>query len=135
MKKFAKTIGYVLSLMAVMATLGGHWIALQTVAWTCMIVDLSKTETLTSAITKTFDASHPCKLCLAIRDGRQQEQREDKKPLWSNFEDGLTFILESRSPSLPPPSSIAHLSVPVTQFLHTDWIQAPPSPPPRAIAA
>jgi len=37
------------------AMLGGHWLVLQSVAWTRMLADFSRQDSLPAAISKTFD--------------------------------------------------------------------------------
>jgi len=71
-------LGCGLCLVAIAATLGGHWLALQSIAWTCMIIDSSRQAPIREAIAMVFDGKHPCSLCLSIREGRQQEQAENK---------------------------------------------------------
>jgi hypothetical protein len=58
-------------------SLGLHWTALQLVAWTGMIVSYSREGSVAEAVSKTFDGAHPCKLCLAIKEGRAQEKKSD----------------------------------------------------------
>jgi len=57
--RLAKT----LALFAAIQILGGHWMALQSVAWLTMVIDYSKQTTLGDALEKTFDGAHPCALC------------------------------------------------------------------------
>ena len=47
-------------LLAAIQILGGHWLALQSVAWLGMLADYSRGATLITAIEKTFDGEHPC---------------------------------------------------------------------------
>ena len=63
------------------ATLGGHWFALQSIAWSRMIADFSHRDSLGTAIAKTFSGKYPCSLCLQVRSGiHQEEERQDKLP-------------------------------------------------------
>lgn len=54
-------------------SLGLHWAVLQSVAWAGMVVSFSRTESIASAIGKTFDGKHACKLCRLVQDGRSAE--------------------------------------------------------------
>lgn len=60
-------------------SLGLHWAALQLVAWTGMIVTYSRDASVAEAVSKTFDGEHPCKLCLAIKEGRAQEKKQEQQ--------------------------------------------------------
>ncbi len=57
-------------------TLSFHWAVLQSVAWTTMLVERLRTQSVTSAFSTTFDGKHPCQLCLVIRDGRTGNTKE-----------------------------------------------------------
>ena len=46
--------------------IGMHWVILQSVAWTGMIIVYSQTAPLREALAKTFDGEHPCGLCKAV---------------------------------------------------------------------
>lgn len=61
-------------------SLGLHWAALQTVAWTGMIVAYTQEAGVRQGLAMTFDGAHPCPLCKAIEKGRTEEQ-QDQKPL------------------------------------------------------
>jgi hypothetical protein len=54
--------------LALFLTTGGHLAILQGVAWTNMIRDFAKTESIGTALEKTFDGQHPCTLCKKITE-------------------------------------------------------------------
>ena len=56
--------------------LGLHWTVLQTVAWTRMLLDYSRSAPLRTAVAMTFDGRHPCALCQVIKQGRESEQKQ-----------------------------------------------------------
>ena len=56
------------------ATMGLHWVALQTVAWTQMLVSYSQQESFPDAVKKTFDGQHPCDLCKVVQAGQNEEK-------------------------------------------------------------
>lgn len=63
--------------LAVFTSVGGHWAVLQGIAWTGMLVEYSVADgSLIKAVTKTFDGEHPCKMCLSITEGKQEESKE-----------------------------------------------------------
>jgi hypothetical protein len=119
-------------LLAAVLLSGGPWSVLQVIAWARMVVVYSQQGSLTSALVKTFDGRHPCALCLQIRQGEREDQRnphqnprERSEGTTELFCDGQrtsvplapTLVLEL---PLPPPASYSHL------------LEAPPRPPPRA---
>jgi hypothetical protein len=54
--------------LALFLTTGGHLAILQGVAWTNMVRDFAKTESIGTALEKTFDGQHPCTLCKKITE-------------------------------------------------------------------
>ena len=54
--------------LALFLTTGGHLAILQGVAWTKMVRDFSRTESIGKAIEKTLDGQHPCHLCKTITE-------------------------------------------------------------------
>ena len=61
-------------LVAMLQICGGHWLALQSLAWTEMLVAYSRDAQLTEAVAKTFDGQHPCALCRTIEQGKKSER-------------------------------------------------------------
>lgn len=87
-------LGKFLVILALVATTGLHWAALQSVAWTAMLEDNLHSDSFCVAVTKTFDGQHPCPLCKAIAAGKQSEkktaasiqsQKLEFPPLKNNF--------------------------------------------------
>ena len=61
---------------ALVLTTGAHWAALQTVAWTTMFAaNLSSQQSLTEAVSETFDGKHLCPLCKAIAAAKNSEKK------------------------------------------------------------
>jgi hypothetical protein len=131
MNRLVRTIGCGLSLVAVVATLGGHWLALQSVAWARMVATFSRDEPILSAIFKTFDGKHPCTLCLKIQQGWQQEQKEQQKQPGVEAEKRSDLICEARLTRAPEAPRAATPAVPLVPILHADFLESPPTPPPR----
>ena len=64
--------------MALVLATGLHWAALQTVAWTAMFAaNLASQQSLTEAVSQTFDGEHPCPLCKAIAAGKKSEKKSE----------------------------------------------------------
>jgi hypothetical protein len=119
-------LGRVFVVFALVATLGVHWVLLQTVAWTTMLASNLQSGSLHDAMTKTFDGEHPCCLCKAIAAAKKSEQKnqitfEKQKLDFTPTEKNLVLIAPSR---LEPPTQkdCSSESVP----------RKPPTPPPRA---
>ena len=69
--------GKFIVVVALVTTTGLHWAMLQSVAWTTMLADNLRTQSLTEAVTHTFDGKHPCCLCKAIAAGKKSEQKKE----------------------------------------------------------
>lgn len=121
--------GLAAALVALFVMLGGHWAVLQSVAWARMLADFSRTESLGAAIEKTFDGEHPCPMCLKIRVGKAQEQKQAPVVKWEKLPE-FVFDLGGIAAPCPPESCFAATSfVPVC---FSDFSSPPPKPPPRA---
>lgn len=112
-------------------SLGLHWAVLQSVAWTGMIVRYSQTDTLFSAIQKTFDGKHPCSLCRFINEARNQRDNrsEDKLPTFPNKLDPAPLTDPTWSCSAPEVAPLVLKSSPFPLPLTRE----PLTPPPRAL--
>lgn len=111
---------------ALIVAVGGHWAMLQSVAWVGMAVNYSKSEPISVALKKTFDGEHPCKLCIAVKKGQQEEQQQAVLKVETKLDflclDPFAFV----SPALPF-TLLSHrpdIALPRTE--------APPLPPPRS---
>ncbi|WP_395717637.1 hypothetical protein [Prosthecobacter sp.] len=65
-----------LVVMLVCLSLGMHWVLLQGVAWTGMIISFASQGTVLEAVEKTFDGQHGCALCAKVKEGRESSQKE-----------------------------------------------------------
>ena len=62
-----------------MGSIGLHWALLQTVAWAGMIVTYThESSSLTTALERTFDGKHPCKICVVVEEGKKAEKHSDQ---------------------------------------------------------
>ena len=119
--------GRIATISALCLSIGLHWIALQSLAWTTMVIDYSKSAPLCQAIAQTFDGAHPCSLCHVVNKGKNSEKKQDLQsstpkidmicaPLASQFVRAfVSFEYEKRdsfsvelghSPPVPPPRSL-----------------------------
>jgi hypothetical protein len=121
--------GHFLMIVALLATSGAHWAALQSVAWTTMLAENLQSASVSQALEKTFDGRHPCPLCKAVAAGKAAEQKSD-------------FTLELKKLECPPaPERFVLVApaqfqlLPQTDFFAEALTQEPPVPPPRAVFA
>ena len=90
-----------LALIACLHLVGGHWFALQTVAWVGMFVENQREASLGEALEKTFDGQHPCALCCAIEKGKQSEDSQKLVEITTK----LNAVLVA-SVALPPQTAV-----------------------------
>jgi hypothetical protein len=131
MNRFMRTIGCGLCLVAIVATLGGHWLALQSIAWGRMIADFSRQDSVGTAIAKTFSGKYPCSLCLKVRSGMHQDkERQDKLP-WLKTEKMPEAVWQLCCVTAPSAPTAPRHDQPFVPTLHAEFIDSPPAPPPR----
>jgi hypothetical protein len=110
---------------------GAHWVALQTTAWTGMLISRSLASSVADAIETTFDGKHPCPMCSAIANAKQSEQQSEQSfDLLKKI--GEAKYLEMSSVELVHNSFPSIVSWPVSSFDGLTRSEAPPTPPPRA---
>lgn len=126
-----RTIGCGLCCVAVVATLGGHWLALQSIAWGRMIAEFSRQDSVGTAITKTFSGEYPCSLCLKIRHELHQEQERQAKLPGLKTEELPEAAWQLRFATAPGAPTKPRHEQPFVPTLHADFIDSPPAPPPR----
>jgi hypothetical protein len=116
-----------LALCAALMLVGGHWAALQVVAWTGMLWTYSSEGSLITAVEKTFDGQHPCDLCKTIAKSRSSEEKAPARaPLQLAKIDAVVL---TESGMAEPVFGETNWS-PVT--VHGEMrLETPPVPPPR----
>jgi hypothetical protein len=119
-------IGRVTTVVALCLAVGLHWLALQSIAWTAMIVQNAKQASFCEAVKRTFDGAHPCDLCKRISKAKGAEKKHDNQCRTVKAD----LICVVRQFALLP-----HFA-PVDYFALVSSLvgapQQPPSPPPRA---
>jgi len=107
-------------------SLGLQWALLQSVAWAGMVVRYSQEGSLSSALAKTFDGRHACKLCRIVQAGRSAEKTPVVELKLTKFEACapvlLTTVLAETTEVI-----LAERDLPIL----TSRSDAPPLPPPR----
>ena len=111
---------------ALILAVGGHWAVLQSVAWVGMAVNYSQDASLVVALKKTFDGEHPCRLCVAVKEGKQEEN----KRAVLKVETKLDLVCLPAVAYLHPVLPFTLLSPSSDPALPRG--EAPPTPPPRA---
>jgi hypothetical protein len=122
-----RLIGRVVTIVALCLAVGLHWLVLQSLAWTTMAIKYSRQQSLTVAISQTFDGAHPCSLCHAVSKGKNTEKK-------SEFRSGtpkIDIICSVRTVSLLPP--FVPFSYSSSSSLFSAAAQAPLVPPPRSV--
>lgn len=112
---------------ALIMAVGGHWALLQSIAWVSMAVNYSRDASFEVALQKTFDGRHPCKLCLAVKEGKEQEQ----KSVVLKMDTKLDLLCLDQFAYLPPDLPFTLLSSGADCARSRP--QAPPLPPPRFV--
>lgn len=110
---------------ALCLAIGGHWIALQSVAWGTMLVRNAQSASLSEAVAKTFDGTHPCSLCKGIDAAQHSEKKNEAAP--TTLKPDLicslgAIIIAPRARDVKFSALTASASA---------RFQTPPTPPPR----
>lgn len=135
MNRVLKIAGFMACLVAVVAMLGGHWLALQSVAWGRMLVDFSHQTSFATALARTFSGRYPCSLCLKVRQGWHEEQQRQENLPWEKLEKLPEVLWEVRCLTVPAAPTAARHEQPFVPTLHAEFTAAPPTPPPRLLTA
>ena len=114
-------------MIAALLTLGGaHWVVLQSVAWTTMLVEHSRGGPLLEAVKQTFDGAHPCSLCRQIEAGRKSEKQQEPAPLPVRIE----LFYQAPTGLVPLVRCVQVLVASAAEHAVRLWV--PPLQPPRS---
>jgi hypothetical protein len=122
-----RALGIPAIFFAMFLIVGGHWAVFQIVAWTGMVVEYSKTDSLGSAVAQTLSGEKPCTMCHSIQKEKQKEEqapatlKSDKK--------GDNFLIRAFAKLSPPPASEYHYPA-VRDEMAVLRNSAPPAPIP-----
>ncbi|MGP8237464.1 MAG: hypothetical protein ACLQVW_18910 [Limisphaerales bacterium] len=110
-------------------SIGLHWGIMQSLAWTSMLAENLRHDSLAQAVTHTFDGQHPCCLCKAIAAGKKSEKKREFTPSFKTLEfPPATEDFASISPAHFPLPTAADISA-------RTFSESPPIPPPRPVLA
>jgi hypothetical protein len=118
--------GRAITVLSLCCAIGLHWIALQSIAWTTMIVDYSRQAPLRQAITQTCAGMHPCSICHLVNKGKNSEKKSDLQPLTTRID----MICTKRAITLLRP--FVHFEYLTGDFSFSEIADSPPDPPPRS---
>ena len=123
-----RQIGRIATIGALCCAIGLHWVALQSFAWTSMLIEYSKRAPLCQAIAQTFDGAHPCSLCHIVATGKASEKKtEIQSPVPK-----IDIICVARVIQLISP--VALFDYTLRDFSVSEIEHSPPVPPPRVMA-
>jgi hypothetical protein len=105
--------------------MGLQWIALQSLAWTSMLIDYSRDTLLCRAIAQTFDGAHPCSLCQLVNKGNASEKKSDMQSPAPKIDIICVVRALRLIPDLAPFENAAR------DFCFSEIGHSPPVPPPR----
>jgi hypothetical protein len=124
-----RQVGRIATIGTLCCAIGLHWVALQSFAWTSMLIEYSKRAPLCQAIAQTFDGAHPCSLCHIVATGKASEKKSDiQSPVPK-----IDIICVARVIRLVSRFAKFHY-VPCDSSV-SEIEQSPPVPPPRVIAS
>jgi hypothetical protein len=116
-----------ITIFALCCAIGLQWLALQSIAWTAMIVDNAKHASLCRAIAQTFDGAHPCSLCQIVNNAKSTERKSDLQPLTPKID----MICVWRTTSFLQP--FIPIEYAARDFFFNKLRRSPPVPPPRRL--
>jgi hypothetical protein len=120
-----RSIGRIVTIFALCCAIGLQWLALQSIAWTAMIIDYSKRGSLCEAVARTLDGAHPCSLCHIVDRGKSAEKTSNLQLLTPKIDmicAKRTIILTRHS------ASVKYMT---GDFSVSQIGESPPVPPPR----
>jgi hypothetical protein len=116
----------VVAVLLLSLSLGLHWVVLQSVAWTTMLIDRTQSSSFVTALRTTFDGKHPCRICKAVSAGKSAEKNSAGAVQTVKLE---LLAAGSVTPSLHPPLPLPGPSSLIV-VLHPR-AEVPIPPPPR----
>jgi hypothetical protein len=122
-----RQIGRIATICALCCAIGLHWLALQSFAWTSMLIDYSKRAPLCQAVVQTFDGGHPCSLCHLVAMGKASEKKSDKRSPALRID----IICVERVVRLITPCALFQYAL--HDFSISEIEHSPPVPPPRSL--
>ncbi len=86
-----RRISQILVTLSLCLSVGLHWGVVQSIAWTGMLVNYSRSASFAEAMEKTFDGQHPCSLCKIVQKGQQAEKDAQSNTVLKQLDPGVPF--------------------------------------------
>jgi hypothetical protein len=115
----------IITIIALCSAIGVHWLALQSVAWTAMILQNTKQVSFCEAVKRTFDGAHPCALCDVVNKGKASEQKREMQTSFAKID----IVCVSRNIRLLPRQIPFEYVTSNSRLSESDY--SPLVPPPR----
>jgi hypothetical protein len=126
MQKLLQRIAHMLLVGAMCVSLGGHLVLMQTLAWSRMLMDHSRSVSLTEAASMTFDGEHPCHLCKVVKETREKEKQEDAVKVKDPSPIVVPVLLRLKDPvGTPLVAELAPYAFAVPEIWVADWLRPP----------
>jgi hypothetical protein len=123
-------LGRGLVILALCLAVGLDRVALQSVAWTTMLVtNAQHSSSLVQVVARTFDGQHPCDLCKRISSAQHSQKKQPTQPSPAKPD----LICTARSIRII--SFFEEFHYPKTAVQFSERGNSPPVPPPRAVLA
>jgi hypothetical protein len=116
-----------LAIICALHVSGVHWLALQTVAWTGMLVSRTQTASITEAVSTTFDGDHPCPLCRAVEEAQRKQTQDEPVPVLEQL--GKLNFVNPIATAIPAPT-VGGFQFPALIQAGELRSESPPTPPP-----
>ncbi len=127
-----RRFGLACAALAMFFIAGGHWTALQTVAWAEMLHDYSQhSGSLAVAVEQTFDGQHPCELCRDIQAGKSKEHRGSPSVPIAKADAKVKAALAEATLLAPARPSVERFFPALIASALVSRDDSPPTPPPR----
>jgi hypothetical protein len=115
----------IIAIVALCSAVGLQWLALQSFAWSGMMISNATRVSFCEAVKRTFDGAHPCPLCQFVNKGKTSQQKGDVQATATKID----IVCVSRLIRLLPASEQFEPGSSNAWFSEIKY--APPAPPPR----
>lgn len=109
---------------------GLHWLVVQTVAWTGMLLERAERVGIVEAARSTFDGNSPCSLCRVVDGGRAKEKEQKAAAMALDDFAKIQCVVPQRM-EVPSRGENAVPRVLVSAMSAESRADAPGVPPPR----
>jgi hypothetical protein len=113
---------------AICLSLGMHWVLLQGIAWTGMLLSYAREGAVVEAVQKTFDGQHGCALCKKVKEGRSSSGTQPQQQNGHSAQK-ITAVLAEVAVLVAPVGSTFDFAPLHERPVHRS--ELPETPPPR----